>query len=277
MIRSQTVRLTAALAIAAVLVVSSCGKREGPASDGDVLAISSGEGVVVQFSNRPVAPPALALVDLAGQKVPLDATPRKVVLLNFWATWCGPCREEIPALVAIQDRYRDYVTIVGLSIDEGDPADVAAFAKKFSVNYPVVMASEAVQRDFGGISSVPSTFVLDRDGKIVQRHLGLLDPQRTEHEIRALAGLPTRATVERVEDTGQVLLANAAYATSIPGVDFGTMSPVEKQKALQRLNEESCTCGCGLTLAQCRIHDPSCEISLPAARKLVEEMQKQRR
>ena len=103
------------------------------------------------------------------------------------------------------------------------------------------------------------------------RHMGALDPAITEHEIRALSGLPTEAKVETIKDTGQVLLSNAAYATEIPGVDLSHLTPAQKELALARMNEEHCTCGCGLTLAQCRINDDSCEFSLPAAQKVAKE------
>jgi len=233
-------------------------------------ALTPGAGVTVELSDHPIDLPALAehLTDVEGHALTLDDSRNKVILLNFWATWCGPCREEIPALAALQSHYRDQLVIVGLSIDERPAEDVRAFAKTLGVNYPVVMAGEDLQKAFGGITSVPSTFVVNREGRVVQRHIGTLDPQHTEHEIRALAGLPTDAKVETVKDTGQVLLANAAYATEIPGVDLKGMTPDQKADALHRLNTERCTCGCGYTLAQCRINDPSCQVSLPIAQKV---------
>jgi thiol-disulfide isomerase/thioredoxin len=235
-----------------------------------VAALTSGAGVTVRLSDRPMDLPALAghLTDLEGRTLTLDDYKDKVVLLNFWATWCGPCREEIPALAALQSHYRNQLVIVGLSIDERSPEDVRAFAKTLGVNYPVVMAGDDLQQAFGGITSVPSTFVVNREERIVQRHVGSLDPQHTEHEVRVLAGLPTDARVETVKDTGQVLLANAAYATEIPGVDLSGMTPDQKAEALHGLNTERCTCGCGYTLAQCRINDPSCQVSLPIAQKV---------
>jgi cytochrome c biogenesis protein CcmG/thiol:disulfide interchange protein DsbE len=241
-------------------------------------AITPGAGVTIELSDRPIDLPALAehLTDLEGRTLTLEDYKDKVVLLNFWATWCGPCREEIPALAALQSHYRNQVVIVGLSIDERPAEDVRTFAKTLGVNYPVVMAGDDLQKAFGGITSVPSTFVVNREGRVVQRHIGTLDPQHTEHEIRALAGLPTDAKVETVKDTGQVLLANAAYATEIPGVDLSGMTPDQKAEALHRLNTEQCTCGCNTTLAQCRINDPTCQTSLPIARKVAEAVRKNR-
>ena len=241
------------------------------ADDGGVPMLSPGEGVEVRWSDRPVPMPAMKLLDLDGRTISKASLAGKVVLLNFWATWCGPCREEIPMLAALQKHYGDRLAIIGLSIDESPAEDVKAFAAGLGVNYPVVMSTRALEAEFGGITAVPSTFVVDQEGRILQRHLGLLRGPRTEHEVRVLAGLPTPASVETVKDNGQVLLANAAYATEIPGIDLKPLTSGQRERTLKRLNEEHCTCGCGLTVAQCRINDPSCQVSLPVAKKLLEE------
>jgi hypothetical protein len=129
-----------------------------------------------------------------------------------------------------------------------------------------------LQKAFGGVSAVPATFVVNPDGGIVQRHVGLLEPELTEHEIRALAHLATPAKVELVPDTGQVLIANAAYATEIPGVDLTSVTTKQKEEILKRLNTEKCTCGCDRTLAGCRIEDPDCKVSLPGAQKVAAQV-----
>jgi len=246
---------------------------ENRTASADVLAISSGSGVTVKLSDKPMPFPAIDVVGLDGRRLESGDWRNKVVVVNFWATWCGPCREEIPALVALQDRYRDHLVVVGLSIDEGPVADVKAYVERVGVNYPVAIADEALQQAFGGIAAVPSTFVVNRTGGIVQRHVGLINPIVIEHEVRALASLATDATVETVADTGQVLLENAAYATDIPGLDLSGLPAAKKEALLKRLNTEHCSCGCGLTVAQCRINDPSCEVSLPLARSLLKETQ----
>jgi hypothetical protein len=102
----------------------------------------------------------------------------------------------------------------------------------------------------------------------------LLNPALVEQETRILAKLDTTATVERVDDTGQVLLANAAQATDVPGLALDKLSAAQRTSALKRLNDEQCTCGCGLTVAQCRINDPTCQVSLPIAKKIVADTQK---
>jgi thiol-disulfide isomerase/thioredoxin len=242
------------------------------AAGGTPTSLTSGKGVTVRFSDKPVALPAFSVQDLDGRALSPADWNGKVVLLNFWATWCGPCREEIPMLIALQEHYRDQLVVVGLSVDERPAADVKQFAKQMGINYPVAIADRALQDAFGGISAVPATFVINPQGGIVMRHLGLVPPATSEQEIRVLASLPSDATTEVVKDTGQVLLANAAYATEIPGVSLAKLTPQQREDALKQLNSEKCTCGCGLTLAQCRINDPTCKISQPAAQKVVDDI-----
>jgi thiol-disulfide isomerase/thioredoxin len=239
--------------------------------------LTPGAGVKVVFSDRPIPMPTFTLTDLhTGRPIDQSAWRGKVLLINFWATWCGPCRMEIPDLIKLQDRYRDNLVVVGLSIDEGPADAVKAFATEQKINYPVAIVGKEIEKLFGGITSVPSTFVVSPDEGIVQRHIGLLRANVTEHEVRALAKFPTAAEVSVVKDTGQVLKANAAYATEIPGVSFEGLSATQKVEALKRLNTEMCDCGCGLTLASCRIDDAGCGISLPIAKKLVEEIRKKK-
>ena len=102
----------------------------------------------------------------------------------------------------------------------------------------------------------------------------MLNPFIVEKEARVLAKLDTTTQVELVEDHGQVLLSNTAQATDVPGLELDKLTATQKTDALKRLNAEACTCGCGLTVAQCRINDPSCEVSLPIAKKIVEEAAK---
>jgi len=235
-----------------------------------------GAGVKVVLSDKPLPLPAFTLTDVDGKVIDQQAWKGKVVLLNFWATWCGPCRAEIPDLIALQDKYRDQLVIVGLSLDEGKTANalVKTFVAEHKVNYPVAVVDEKIEKLFGGVSSIPSTFVLNTDGLMVQRHLGTLNAAVTEQEVRVLAKLPTAAEVSVVQDTGQVLKANAAYATAIPGIDFAGLTVGQKTEALKRMNVEMCSCGCGSTIAGCRIDDPTCETSLPLAKKIVADIKK---
>jgi thiol-disulfide isomerase/thioredoxin len=250
---------------------SAAATVQGPANPEPAV---SGRGVRIQFSDKPIALPVFSIVDLDGKPMSSEAWRGKVVLVNFWATWCGYCVQEMPELVALQDRYRGQLIVVGLSTDTIPPDAVRSFAREKGLNYPVAIAGPDVQKAFGGISSLPSTFVVNPQGRIVQRHLGVLNPVLTEHEVRSLAGLPTDARVELVKDTGQVLLSNAAFATELPGVDLSGLTPAQKGEALKRLNTEKCTCGCGLTVAQCRINDPTCTVSPGIAAKIVNDVRR---
>jgi cytochrome c biogenesis protein CcmG/thiol:disulfide interchange protein DsbE len=260
---------------ALILATAACSDT----AEGRAAAVQEpvpGAGVTVVLSDKPLPLPAFTLTSVDGGVIDQTAWRGKVVLLNFWATWCGPCRAEIPDLIALQTKYKDQLVVIGLSVDEGKTANdaVKAFVAEHKLNYPVAIVDGTVEKLFGGVTSIPSTFVLNPDGKIVQRHVGTLNAARTEQEVRVLASLPTAAQVSVVEDTGQVLKANAAYATSIPGIDFTGMTPAEKTEALKRMNTEMCTCGCGSTIAGCRVEDPTCETSLPLAKKIVASIRK---
>jgi thiol-disulfide isomerase/thioredoxin len=276
MILRRRTAMAGGLMLGIALLGGACSRRDAtPALLFEPPAATGGDGagsLRIQFSDKPVMAPAFSVAGLDGKTINSADWRGKVVLVNFWATWCGPCREEIPVLVALQERYRDRLLIVGLSIDERPAAEVQAFVADHRINYPVAIADERVQQAFGGITAVPATYVVNPDGGIVQRHMGLTRPFVSEQEVRALAGLPIVAKVETVKDTGQVLLANAAYATEIPGLSLSTLTPAQREEVLRRLNTEKCTCGCGLTMAQCRINDPSCVVSLPAAQKVVKSV-----
>jgi thiol-disulfide isomerase/thioredoxin len=228
--------------------------------------------VTLRFYKAPAAAAPFTVTTLDGRRISSAELAGKVTLINFWATWCGPCKAEIPDLVALQEKYRDQLIILGISEDEDTPDVVKRFADEHKINYPVAMANEEVRKAFPGVAALPTSFFLDREGRIVQKHIGLLDRTRTEHETRALAGLPSRATIELVDPEQPVGLANAAQAKEIPGVDLSKLSAARRGEVLQRLNTEACTCGCGLTVAKCRIDDPACGVSLPVARKIVAEM-----
>jgi len=230
----------------------------------------------VKFAKNPVAVPALTLKTLDGRTLNSSNWKGKVTLVNFWATWCPPCREEIPDLIKLQDKYKDHLQIIGVSSDEGSPADVAKFAAEHRMNYPIVMETPELAKAFPGIFALPTTFVIDQDAMIVQKHVGLLNPSLAELETRVLAKLDTNVEVERVEDKAANLLSNAAQATDIPGIEseVAKLNGAQKTAVLKRLNDEQCTCGCGLTLAQCRINDPNCEVSLPIAKKVVADAAK---
>ena len=216
--------------------------------------------------------PAFLVNDLDGNPVSTAAWKGKVVFVNFWATWCPPCRAEIPVLIDLANRYKDRLQIVGVSVDDDDPADVKQFAKQAGINYPIVMADRAIVAEYGGVAALPTLFVVSPEGNVVQKHEGLYSNALYEAEVRLLLGLPVDATIETFEDTGQIFLKNAALATELPNVDFTGLNPEQKKAALKRMNSETCDCGCKLTLAQCRINDTSCPVSKKLAAQVVKEI-----
>jgi hypothetical protein len=107
---------------------------------------------------------------------------------------------------------------------------------------------------------------------VMMKHTGLYEHEVYEREVRALAGLPVDARIETFDDTGQIFLKNAANATELPDVDLSGLTADQKKEALHRLNAEGCTCGCKLTLAECRINDSTCPVSKGAANDVVKRV-----
>ena len=233
---------------------------------------SQEQGNVIRLVRNPEAAPEFKLDGLDGKALTLTGSRGKVILLNFWATWCGPCQAEIPDLIALQQKYKDQLQIIGLVVDEDDASVVKNVVAETQINYPVAMSSPEVRIQYGGIAALPTSFVLDTQGRIVQKHEGLRDPALYETEIRALLGLPINARVETFEDTGQIFLAHADRASELPGVDLSRLTPQQKQIALHKFNAEGCTCGCKFTLAQCRIYDRNCVVSKSRTAKIVADL-----
>lgn len=227
---------------------------------------------VVRFVRNPDPAPDFSLKTLDGKPLNLADFRNKVVLLNFWATWCGPCRMEIPDLVDLQKRYKDRLEVVGLNVDDDDPNEIQKYVSQTGINYPVAMTPDDLRMQYGGIAALPTSFVLDTEGRVVQKHVGLWDPAVYETEIRALLQLPVMARVETFEDKGEVFLKHADRATELPGVDLSKLTPEQKKAALHRFNAETCTCGCKYTLAQCRIWDSACAVSKGATEKIIAEV-----
>jgi thiol-disulfide isomerase/thioredoxin len=226
------------------------------------------------FIKDPKTIPHLVLKTLDGRTLDSNDWKGKVVLVNFWATWCPPCRDEIPDLIKLQDEYKDHLVIIGVSSDTGPTDVVAKFAADYKINYPIVMETQELGALFTGIYALPTTFTLDGDMKMVQKRVGRVNAAQIELETRYLAKLPVEADVEHVAASTDSHLGAQAQATDVPGLKLETLSPTQKVAALKRLNEEECDCGCHLTVAQCRINDPSCTISLPIAEKIVAESRK---
>ena len=130
--------------------------------------------------------PDFTLPQVDGGLLQLSSYRGKVVLLDFWATWCEPCREEIPNFVKLQNQYGARgLQIIGVSMDDG-PDPVREFYRQFHMNYPVVMGTPAAAEAYGGVLGLPIAFLIDRQGRIHAKHLGATDPAVFETEVTTL-------------------------------------------------------------------------------------------
>lgn len=135
------------------------------------------------LKERQVAPD-FQLKDLNGQPLSLSDSKGKVVLLDFWATWCPPCVAEIPHFKELYAQYKDKgFEIIGVSLDQEGVKVVGPFAKKNAIQYPIVIGNDQVTRSYGGIRGIPTTFLIDRKGKIAQKYVGYHDKKVFEESI----------------------------------------------------------------------------------------------
>jgi len=235
-------------------------------------AAQAGGQPTIYFVKNPEPVPAFQAKDLTGKPISAADWKGKAVLLNFWATWCPPCREEIPSLIALQRKYGSRLQVIGISEDEDTPAEVLKFAQRTGINYPVAMSTPQIIAAWGGVEALPTTFLIDTQGRVMGKHRGLHSVEEYDRDIKALLGDPVDAKIETIADQGQVFLKNAANATELPDVDFTGLNAEQKKRALHRLNAEGCTCGCKLTISQCRLNDSTCPISKTMAAKIVKEV-----
>jgi len=129
--------------------------------------------------------PDFTVTDIQGQKLSLSSYHGKVVLLDFWATWCAPCLEEIPHFVDMQEKLGPQgFQAIGISMDDG-PKPVQQFYQEHKLNYPVALGDSKLAESFGGILGLPVTFVINRDGQIRKKFVGATDPARIEQEVVA--------------------------------------------------------------------------------------------
>jgi len=127
------------------------------------------------------------LKDMNGVDVKLDSFKGKVILINFWATWCGPCKAEIPSLVELQEKYADDLVVLGFSVDD-TPEKMKPYSEEYKVNYPLLVGNgrEDVQNAFGPLLGIPVSVIIDREGIIAKKHTGIATKEQFEREIKAL-------------------------------------------------------------------------------------------
>lgn len=173
--------LVALVGVSLLLLAAGCGRKEAPSAASTPSAAQAAALPVLRKA------PDWTLKDVDGRDVKASDFKGKVVVVDFWATWCPPCRKEIPHYVAMQKKYADRgLVILGFSLDELPAAEVKAFGEKMGINYPLLMADATTAEAFGGIEGLPTAFVLDREGNVRHVKLGLADGAAYEALIASL-------------------------------------------------------------------------------------------
>jgi len=160
----------------------------------DLIGLRNKETAPIgSLGQDPLSAPAFILPDLNGNKIDLRSFKGKVILIEFWATWCGPCREEIPYLNELHKKYnREGLAVIGISMDRKEPEEIKKFLEKLGVDYPNLMGNETVYEAYshlpglGPLHGIPATFLIDRQGRVSQRFLGLTGKRVLEEAIKPL-------------------------------------------------------------------------------------------
>jgi len=151
-----------------------------------LLLVGMGFLFLATQARAEMAPP-WSLQDLNGKTVKLSDFKGKVLVMNFWATWCPPCRAEIPDFIEIAKEYHGKgVAIIGISMDSVQPSEVATFVKKAGINYPIVMGTDDVANKYGAVEAIPVTVIIAPDGTIVAQQVGMVDKDYLEGYIKKL-------------------------------------------------------------------------------------------
>jgi thiol-disulfide isomerase/thioredoxin len=168
-----------------VLVVAAACAPARPERAGDARA-DGGSGLGRLATPFPIEP--FEAVDLDGRAFSLSAWKGHVVVINIWATWCPPCRRELPALAALQERHRDRLRVLGLLDDTVTAEFAREFARSARISYPIVRSTFDIEQRLPTVPAIPTTFLLDRSGRLVATGVGELDPAELEREVLRLLG-----------------------------------------------------------------------------------------
>lgn len=166
------------LFVATSLSVSGCSNERKEVSELNQNALST---------QSEIKAPTFTLVSTDGKEISLSDYKGKVVILDFWATWCGPCRRGVPDLVSIQKEFKGEVVVIGISLDqESTKGDIIPFMNAYSVNYPVVYGNNEVVINYGNIQAIPTSFIINDEGFIVDKYVGLVPKEMYLNKIKSL-------------------------------------------------------------------------------------------
>ena len=180
------------VALALGLLWAASDLSQQPPPDEDISSTIPGDELDDSKAVGKMAPLNYTLKDMNGADVRLSSFKGKIILLNFWATWCEPCKEEIPDLVALQEQYKDDLVVLGFSIDD-KPEQLREYAAKFNMNYPVLVGAghENIQEAYGPMWGVPVTIMIGRDGRIAKKQSGIRSHEQFDREIKRLLHAPS--------------------------------------------------------------------------------------
>jgi len=189
--RNTVLFILAIVAVAALLVVGRHLVHQGGSKNAQTIRKANGSPA-----------PDFELTSLEGKQVKLSDFRGQAVLLNFWATWCAPCKIEMPWFVELQQQYGPKgLAVVGVAMDDASKDDIAKFAKDMGVNYPILLGKEAVGEMYGGVQFLPTTFYIDRKGRVVERVFGLTAKSDIEDNVKkALTNAPAPAQNAQVNE-----------------------------------------------------------------------------
>ena len=175
------------VALALGLLWAASDLSEPPPDEETLSAIQELDAIEDAKATGKVAPLNYTVKDMNGADVHLASFKGKVILLNFWATWCHPCKEEIPDLITLQNQYKDDIVVLGFSVDD-KPEDLREYAAQYKMNYPVLVGAghENIQEAYGPMWGVPVTVIIDRDGKIAKKQSGIRSLEQFDREIKRL-------------------------------------------------------------------------------------------
>jgi len=163
----------------AAMVLAACSREDPQTKKSRQKEEKQGESAspMAALDTTAIRAPDFTLMTLDGKEVTLAQFRGKVVLLNFWATWCGPCKAEIPDLIQMYQEHRDQgLEILGITVASGSAAEISEFVKKYQINYPVLTGDEKYMQElanqYGGIRAIPTTFLIDRQGNIQKKWVG---------------------------------------------------------------------------------------------------------